>query len=238
MAQLRFFVSAGPRFRAPALRCPPAFWFSNGMKNFSRVRSGLLLASLALAAGCSGVDGAARPTVLSEAPPVDGQLFTLLPSAYTGVDFVNRLSESQEVNVFTYRNFYNGGGVALGDLTGNGLPDLMLTSNQGDNRLYLNEGDFRFRDVTEEAGVAGNGFWATGVTFVDVDGDGRLDIYVGYAGDVDGGRRANELYINQGLNPNGVPIFVEAAREWGIADEGYTTHAVFFDYDGDGLLDV
>jgi enediyne biosynthesis protein E4 len=208
------------------------------MKNFSRVRSGFLLASLALAAGCSGADGTARGATLGEAPPVDGQLFTLLPSAYTGVGFVNRLSESQEVNVFTYRNFYNGGGVALGDLTGNGLPELMLTSNQGSNRLYLNLGEYRFREVTEEAGVAGNGFWATGVTFVDVDGDGLLDIYVGYAGDVDGGRRANELYINQGLNADGVPTFVEAAREWGIADEGYTTHAVFFDYDGDGLLDL
>jgi enediyne biosynthesis protein E4 len=191
-----------------------------------------------LAASCSGVDGAGRAAVLGEAPAIDGQLFTRMPSAYTGVGFENRLTDTQELNVFTYRNYYNGGGVALGDLTGNGLPDLMLTSNKGTNRLYLNEGEYRFRDVTDEAGVGGKGFWSTGVTFVDIDGDGLLDIYVGFAGDVAGGRRANELYINQGLNDNGVPTFVEAAAEWGIADEGYTTHAVFFDYDGDGLLDL
>jgi enediyne biosynthesis protein E4 len=196
----------------------------------------MVFAALVVLAGCSG-DRPPRGG-MHEAPPVGEQLFTRLPSGYTGVRFENRLEETRELNVFTYRNFYNGGGVALGDLTGNGLPDLMLTSNKGDNQLYLNEGDYRFRDVTEEAGVAGKGFWATGVTFVDINGDGLLDIYVGYAGDVAGERRANELYINQGLNENGVPTFVEAAEEWGIADEGYTTHAVFFDYDGDGLLDL
>jgi enediyne biosynthesis protein E4 len=206
------------------------------MKNTIRFGLGSVLV-LSFVAACTG-DAVSRPGSMSEPPPVEGTLFTRLPSAYTGVDFVNRLTETGEVNVFTYRNFYNGGGVALGDLTGNGLPDLMLTSNQGENRLYLNEGDYRFRDVTHEAGVAGKGFWATGVTFVDINGDGLLDIYVGYAGDVAGERRANELYINQGLNQNGVPTFVEAAAEWGLADEGYTTHAVFFDYDGDGLLDV
>jgi enediyne biosynthesis protein E4 len=197
-----------------------------------------MVVAFALLAACSGVDRPAALERIAEAPPVGHQLFTRLPAGYTGVDFVNRLEESRELNVFTYRNFYNGGGVALGDLTGNGLPDLMLTSNKGENRLFLNEGEFRFRDVTAEAGVAGTGFWATGVTFVDIDGDGLLDIYVGYAGDVEGGRRANELYINRGLDENGVPVFVEAAAEWGIADEGYTTHAVFFDYDGDGLLDL
>ncbi|MGI9180854.1 MAG: VCBS repeat-containing protein [Longimicrobiaceae bacterium] len=208
------------------------------MNNLIWVRLPLLIAATVLAAACSGADRSPRSAALSEAPPVGEQLFTLLPSSYTGVRFENRLKETGELNVFTYRNFYNGGGVALGDLTGNGLPDLMLTSNQGANRLYLNEGEYRFREVTDEAGVAGKGFWATGVTFVDINGDGRLDIYVAYAGDVEGGRRANELYLNQGLNGNGVPTFVEAAAEWGIADEGYSTHAVFFDYDRDGLLDL
>jgi hypothetical protein len=195
----------------------------------------LLLAALAVVPGCSGVDGAAP---VREAPPADGRLFTMLPSSYTGVRFENRLEETRELNVFTYRNFYNGGGVALGDLTGNGLPDMMLTSNLGGPRLYLNLGDFRFRDVTSKAGVSGRGFWATGVTFVDVNGDGRLDIYVCYAGDVAGMRRANELYINNGVNADGVPTFTEQAAAYGIADQGYSTHAAFFDYDRDGLLDL
>jgi hypothetical protein len=128
--------------------------------------------------------------------------------------------------------------VALGDLTGDGLPELLLTSNLDANRLYLNEGAFRFRDVTEEAGVAGTGSWATGVTFADINGDGLLDIYICYAGDVAGERRANELYIHRGLDANGVPSFTEMAAAYGIADEGYSTHAVFFDYDRDGSLDL
>ncbi|MFW5955439.1 MAG: VCBS repeat-containing protein, partial [Rhodothermales bacterium] len=139
---------------------------------------------------------------------------------------------------FTYRNFYNGGGVASGDLTGNGLPDLYFTSNQESNRLYLNLGDYRFRDVTDISGVGGNGSWATGVTFVDIDGNGLLDLYVCYAGDVEGRHRANELYVNLGTDDNGVPRFREAAAEYGVADEGYSTHAVFLDYDRDGLLDL
>ena len=114
----------------------------------------------------------------------------------------------------------------------------MLTSNLGENRLYLNEGGFRFTDVTGRAGVAGEGSWATGVTFVDIDGDGWLDIHVAYAGDVEAERRANELYIHQGLNAKGVPVFAESAAAYGIADQGYTTHAAFFDYDRDGDLDL
>ncbi len=173
-----------------------------------------------------------------EPPPAGDQLFSRLPSSYTGVRFENRLVDTPEFNVFTYRNFYNGGGVALGDLTGDGLPELLLTSNLGENRLYLNEGEFRFRDVTEGSGVAGKGTWATGVTLVDIDSDGWLDIYVGYAGDAEGKRRANELYLHQGLDAKGVPRFAESAAAFGIADQGYTTHAAFFDYDRDGDLDL
>ncbi len=182
-----------------------------------------------LVAGCSGAGGAAR-----DAPT----LFTRLLSSHTGVRFENRLTETRDLNVFTYRNYFNGGGVALGDLTGDGLPELLLTSNLGGNRLYLNEGGFRFRDVTEEAGVAGNGSWATGVTLADVNGDGLLDIYVCRAGNVEGRRRANALYLNRGLNAHRVPTFVEAAAAYGIADTGYSTQAAFFDYDRDGDLDL
>ncbi len=186
---------------------------------------------------------------MSEAPAAEGRLFTELPSSYTGVRFENRLTDTHELNVFTYRNYYNGGGVALGDLTGDGLPELLLTSNLGPNRLYLNEGEFRFREVTEEAefrfrevteeaGVAGDGFWTTGVTFADVNGDGQLDIYVCYAGAAASEHRANELLIHQGVNEHGVPTFIEQAAEYGVADEGFSTHAAFFDYDRDGYLDL
>jgi hypothetical protein len=170
-------------------------------------------------------------------PPLDRHLFTLLPSSYTGVHFENRLRDTRDLNVFTYRNYYNGGGVALGDLSGDGLPEIVLTSNQGGTRLYLNEGTFRFRDVTEEAGLHSRG-WTTGVTLADVNGDGLLDIYVCHAGNVEGRHRANELYINQGLNAHGVPTFVEQAAAYGVADTGYSTQAAFFDYDRDGYLDL
>ncbi|MDP3767071.1 MAG: VCBS repeat-containing protein, partial [Dehalococcoidia bacterium] len=182
-----------------------------------------------LVAGCSGAGGAARDA---------GTLFTRLPSSQTGVRFENRLTETRELNVFTYRNYYNGGGVALGDLTGDGLPELLLTSNMGGNRLYLNEGGFRFRDITDQAGVAEAGTWATGVSFADVNGDGRLDIYVCHAGNVEGRSRANALYLNRGLNADRVPTFVEAAATYGIADTGYSTQAAFFDYDRDGDVDL
>jgi hypothetical protein len=207
------------------------------MKKSTGVGSHVLSATLVLIFGCSASDDTLYDPDES-APPVGDQLFTVLPPTYTGVHFENRLEETNELNVFTYRNFYNGGGVALGDLTGDGLPEILLTSNLESNRLYLNEGGFRFRDITGTAGVAGSGFWTTGATMVDINGDGLLDIHVSYAGNVAGDRRANELYINNGLNDDGVPTFTEMAAQYGLADEGYSTHAVFFDADRDGDLDL
>ena len=174
----------------------------------------------------------------AKAPGIDGHLFTQMPSSYTGVRFENRLQDSPDFNVFTYRNFYNGGGVAVGDLNGDGLPEVMLTSNQHGGHLYLNKGDFRFREITDEAGVTGKQSWVTGVTFADVNGDGKLDIYVCYAGPNAGAARANELYINQGNDKNGVPTFREMAKQYGLAEEGYSTQAAFLDYDRDGKLDL
>ena len=191
-----------------------------------------MLAALAcLLSGCSGAD----PGAVTAA---EGQLFTRLPSDQTGVLFENRLEDTRELNVFTYRNYYNGGGVALGDLTGDGLPELLLTANLGGPRLFLNLGNFRFREITDSAGVRGRGFWATGATFADVNGDGLLDLYVCFAGDVAGTRRANELYVHQGVNAQGIPTFVEQAATYGLADQGYSTHSAFFDYDRDGDLDM
>ena len=195
------------------------------------------MAGMWVLAGCAGADGSGRTASDPPPPGADGRLFTLLPSSYTGVRFENRLTDTRELNVFTYRNYYNGGGVALADLTGDGLPEIVLTSNQGGTRLYLNQGKFRFRDVTQPAGLKSKG-WTTGVTIADVNGDGRLDIYICHAGLGDSRLRANELYINQGLNAEGIPTFVEQAAAYGVADSGYSTQAAFFDYDRDGDLDL
>lgn len=193
--------------------------------------------ALAVLGGVAACSGAGERPGHGASPAADGHLFTLLPADYTGVRFENRLTPTRDLNVFTYRNFYNGGGVALGDLTGDGLPEIVLTANLGGTRLYLNQGKFHFQDVTADAGLKSSG-WTTGVTLADVNGDGRLDIYVCHAGNVDAKHRANELYINQGLNTRGVPTFVEQAEQYGIADRGLSTHAAFFDYDRDGLLDL
>ena len=195
----------------------------------------LLLFLLAIAAGCS--DTKSNPPATVTPPPTGGTLFTRMPSSYTGVHFENRLTDTRDLNVFTYRNYYNGGGVALGDLTGDGLPEIVLTSNEDGPKLYLNLGHFRFRDVTKDAGIAESGRWTTGVTLADVNGDGKLDIYACHAGLKPGALRANTLYINQGMT-GGIPRFKEMAAQYGLADTGYSTQAAFFDYDGDGDLDM
>ncbi len=164
-------------------------------------------------------------------------LFQLLDSAITGVSFVNRVKDQADFNILTYRNFYNGGGVAIGDVNNDGLPDLYFTANLLANKLYLNKGDFMFEEVTAQAGVAGTRAWSTGVTMADVDGDGWLDIYVSNSGDVAGDNKENELFINQGGTPGGMPTFTEAAAAYGLNNQGYSTQAAFFDYDADGDLD-
>ncbi len=183
-----------------------------------------------LLAGCAQQD-AARPDVAVET------LFTQLPTAYTRIDFENRLTDTPKFNVFTYRNYYDGGGVGLADLNNDGLLDVYFTANLTPNKLYLNKGDFLFEDVTGKAGVAGRHKWSTGVSIADVNGDGLLDIYVSNSGDVPGDDRANELFINQGPDSDGVPRFREQAAGYGLADKSHSTHAAFFDYDKDGDLD-
>jgi len=165
-------------------------------------------------------------------PEGKNQLFTLLPTEQTGIAFINEVKDSKDFNIFTYRNFYNGGGVAIGDINNDSLADVYFTSNMGDNKLYLNKGNWKFEDITERAGVAGTKSWSTGVAMADVNADGLLDIYVCNSGDVKGGNKENELFIN-----NGDLTFTEKAKEFGLADKGYSTHASFFDYDLDGDLD-
>ncbi len=167
------------------------------------------------------------------------KLFTLLDSSKTHVNFENKLTFHKNFNLFTYMNYHDGGGVALGDVNNDGLADIFFTSNMGKNRLYLNEGHFKFNYITNKAGVAGRkGSWSTGTTMVDINGDGLLDIYVCYSGNRKGENRRNELYINQGVDSNGVPHFKEEAAKYGLDDPGYSTQAVFFDYDGDRDLDM
>jgi enediyne biosynthesis protein E4 len=159
-------------------------------------------------------------------------LFQMMPSSQTGITFNNKVEDTKDFNVFKYRNFYNGGGVAIGDVNNDGKPDIFFTSNQGDNKLYINKGNWKFEDVTNKAGVKGIHKWHTGVTMVDINGDGWLDIYVCNSGSISGDDRANELYINQ---KDGT--FKEMAHEYGLDDKGLSTQAIFFDYDHDGDLD-
>lgn len=162
-------------------------------------------------------------------------LFESLPSSETGIDFINRSLEKENFNIFSYRNFYNGGGVAIGDVNNDGLSDIFVTSNFEDNKLYLNKGNFKFEDISKKSGIIGKKFWSTGVTFADVNGDGLMDIYVCNSGSRD--QRGNQLYLNQGVK-NGIPNFKEIAKEAGLEDGGFSTHAAFFDYDRDGDLDM
>ena len=165
-------------------------------------------------------------------------LFELLDSEATGIDFRNQIKNTEAFNIFSYRNFYNGGGVAIGDINNDGWPDVYLTANMGQNKLYLNQGDFQFEDITEKAKVALADRWSTGVVMVDVNADGWLDIYVcnaGYGSAPNGDpiNQKNSLFLN-----NGDLTFEEAAQPFGLDDTGYTTHAAFFDYDLDGDLDA
>ncbi|HSD33600.1 MAG TPA: VCBS repeat-containing protein [Gemmatimonadales bacterium] len=162
----------------------------------------------------------------------DRTLFVSVPPEASGVAFVNALPEDTAFNILNYLYYYNGGGVAAGDVDGDGLPDLYFTSNLGPNRLYRNTGHFRFEDITEHAGVADPEGWKSGVTMADVNGDGWLDIYVSGVSYL-GMHGRNVLYINSG---NGT--FTDRAKEYGVEFAGYSTQAAFFDYDGDGDLDM
>lgn len=158
-------------------------------------------------------------------------LFTNYTSL-SGVNFSNDLTYTDQLNPYTYRNFYNGAGVGIGDINNDGLSDLYFTGNQVDNKLYLNEGNFKFRDITDQAGVACAGVWSTGVTLVDINSDGFLDIYVCKSGNPEGANRHNELFIN-----NGDLTFTERSKEYGLDVIGLSVQAAFFDYDKDGDLD-
>ncbi|MCR9226274.1 MAG: VCBS repeat-containing protein [Flavobacteriaceae bacterium] len=164
--------------------------------------------------------------------------FTYLEASDIGIDFANNLQYTEDFNVYIFRAFYNGAGVGLGDFNNDGLLDVYFSGNQVDNSFYLNQGDFNFKDVTKKAGVSSSGVWSTGVSVIDINNDGWLDILVCKSGVSHGKNRHNELFINNGtLKDGGIPTFTESAEAYGIADVGFSIHAVFFDYDKDGDLD-
>jgi enediyne biosynthesis protein E4 len=176
--------------------------------------------------------------IISNCAKKENTLFTLLSPDHTGIQFVNTITESDTLNIMNEEYIYNGGGVAVGDFNNDGLPDLYFTGNMVENKLYLNKGNLKFEDITEVAGVAGENKWCSGVTVVDINQDGWLDIYVSVTMKKDSANRRNLLYINNGLNEKGIPTFTESAAQYGIDDTGHTTQAAFFDYNNDGHLDL
>jgi hypothetical protein len=184
-----------------------------------------LLLATALLAACGPKKAAEKP------------LFKLLRKAETGLEFENVLRQSSAFNVFNYMYFFNGGGTGAGDFNNDGLVDLYFTSNMGPNKMFLNQGGLRFRDITDAAGVAGMEGWTSGVSIVDINNDGLLDLYTGQLGDYQGIRGKNQLFVCQGIQ-DGTPRYADQAAQYGLDLVGFSTQAAFFDYDLDGDLDL
>ena len=163
-------------------------------------------------------------------------LFKLLKSNHTGIDFNNVITETDEFNILSEEYIFNGGGVAVSDFNNDGYPDLFFTGNMVSNELYINQGDLRFKKVTDQSKLYTEGFWSTGVSVIDINSDGLMDLYIAGAMNLD--NRENRLYVNQGINSNGIPVFKELAKSYGINDKGNSMSAAFLDFDNDGDLDL
>jgi hypothetical protein len=165
-------------------------------------------------------------------------LFVVRDSKSTGLDFSNDLSYNADFNLFKYMYFYNGSGIGAGDFNNDGLIDLFFGSNQGNNKIYLNTGSLHFRDVTQQAGIPEDKGWTTGISVVDINNDGLLDIYVCRVGQFETLKSKNQFLICQGIDKNGIPTYIDKAHEYGLDFSGLSTQAAFFDYDMDGDLDM
>ncbi len=165
-------------------------------------------------------------------------LFEQIPSSQSGITFNNKITESDSMNPLKVVNIYNGGGVGIGDFNNDGLQDIYFGGNMVPSRLYLNKGHFKFEDITEKAGVAGMGRWERGISVIDINNDGLMDIYISNTIDNDSMKRRNILYINQGIDQDGIPHFKDMAAEYGLDVHVQSTMATFFDYDNDGDLDL
>jgi len=196
---------------------------------FKRYWCGLLLGGLLVVNACNTKE----TNSLSGKP-----MFELLESRQTGLDFSNRLTPTDSFNVFKYMYFYNGAGAAAADFNNDGKIDLFFASNQGQNKIYLNQGGLQFKDVTKEAGIPVNGGWSTGVSVVDINNDGLPDIYICKVGNFESLHGKNQLLVCKGINKNGVPFYEDQAHLYGLDFSGFSSQAAFFDYDGDGDLDL
>lgn len=165
-------------------------------------------------------------------------LFEAVESNYTGLDFSNKLTPSSDLNLFTYMYYYNGAGVGAGDLNNDGLIDLFFSANQADNKIYLNKGNLQFKDITAQSGIPQDKAWSTGVSIADVNNDGMLDIYVSRVGQYLMLKSTNLLLICESIDKDGIPHYVDKAKEYGLNFSGFSTQAAFLDFDMDGDLDM
>ncbi len=170
--------------------------------------------------------------------PSSDSLFVQVDSNASNIHFANTIMEGPSTNAFFYEYIYNGGGVGIGDVNNDGLEDLYFTSNFGSNKLYLNKGEFEFTDITNASNTADSQGWSTGISMVDINNDGLLDIYVCKSGPLPPQQRKNMLLVNQGLDKSGTPTFKDEAEKYGIASDNFSIQATFFDFDNDGDLDM
>ncbi len=174
----------------------------------------------------------------SSKKPIGNPLFKVLNAERTGLRFNNKLSHSPQFNLFKYMYFYNGSGVGAGDFNNDGKIDLFFGSNQGQNSLYLNKGDLSFKDVTKQAHIPADGGWTTGISVVDINNDGWLDVYVCRVGNYETLKSHNQFLINQGIGKDSIPTFKDEAKALGLDFSGFSTQAAFFDFDDDEDLDM
>jgi len=191
-------------------------------------RNNFIISSILLFAFC----------IACNSKPATPAMFEVLDNSRTGLDFSNHLTATNSFNMFKYMYFYNGAGVGAGDFNNDGKVDLFFSSNQGNNSLYLNKGSLHFTDVTDEAGIPKENAWNSGVSIIDINNDGLLDIYICRVGKYEGLNSRNELLICKGINKNGVPQYIDEAHEYGLDFSGFSTQAAFLDYDMDGDLDM